>query len=68
MLKNFWDAVEETGNISNKPKRVTVLGQDLAVFRQSNGKIAVHSTALLEIQGAIVTINGRVVQPGPNPI
>jgi phage baseplate assembly protein V len=34
----------------------------------SNGKIAVHSTALLEIRGAIVTINGRVVQPGPNPI
>jgi phage baseplate assembly protein V len=34
----------------------------------SNGKIALHSTALLEINGAIVTINGRVVQPGPNPI
>ena len=34
----------------------------------SNGKIAIHATALLEIKGAIVTINGRVVQPGPNPI
>jgi phage baseplate assembly protein V len=34
----------------------------------SNGKIAIHAVALLEIQGAIVTINGRVVQPGPNPI
>jgi uncharacterized protein involved in type VI secretion and phage assembly len=34
----------------------------------SNGKIALHSTALLEINGAIVTINGRLVQPGPNPI
>jgi phage baseplate assembly protein V len=34
----------------------------------SNGKIAIHGVALLEIVGAIVTINGRVVQPGPNPI
>lgn len=34
----------------------------------SNGKIAIHAVALLEITGAIVTINGRVVQPGPNPI
>ncbi|CAB3778764.1 hypothetical protein LMG28614_00721 [Paraburkholderia ultramafica] len=34
----------------------------------SNGKIALHATALLEVVGAIVTINGRVVQPGPSPI
>jgi len=34
----------------------------------SNGKIAIHAAALLEINGAIVTINGRIVQPGPNPI
>jgi phage baseplate assembly protein V len=34
----------------------------------SNGKIAIHSIALLELKGAIVTINGRVVQPSPNPI
>lgn len=34
----------------------------------SNGKVAIHSIALLEIVGPIVTINGRVVQPGPNPI
>jgi uncharacterized protein involved in type VI secretion and phage assembly len=34
----------------------------------SNGKVSLHSTALLEISGAIVTINGRIVQPGPNPI
>jgi phage baseplate assembly protein V len=34
----------------------------------SNGKVAISAIALLEIRGAIVTINGRVVQPGPNPI
>jgi phage baseplate assembly protein V len=34
----------------------------------SNGKVSIRSIALLELQGAIVTVNGRVVQPGPNPI
>jgi phage baseplate assembly protein V len=34
----------------------------------SNGKIAITGTALLELRAPIVTINGRVVQPGPNPI
>jgi phage baseplate assembly protein V len=34
----------------------------------SNGKIAITATALLELRAPIVTINGRVVQPGPNPI
>jgi uncharacterized protein involved in type VI secretion and phage assembly len=38
------------------------------VITLSNGKIAIHAVGLLEIQGAIVTINGRVVQPSPNPI
>ncbi len=34
----------------------------------SNGKIALHAVALLEIVAPIVTINGRVVQPSPSPI
>jgi uncharacterized protein involved in type VI secretion and phage assembly len=34
----------------------------------SNGKIAIKSVAVLEIQAPIVTINGRVVCPNPNPI
>ncbi len=34
----------------------------------SNGKISVRATGLLEIDGPIVTIKGRVVQPSPNPI
>jgi phage baseplate assembly protein V len=34
----------------------------------SNGKISIQGTALLELRAPIVTINGRVVQPGPNPI
>jgi hypothetical protein len=34
----------------------------------SNGKIAIHSVGVLELVGATVTINGRVVQPSPSPI
>jgi hypothetical protein len=34
----------------------------------SNGKITIASTALLEIDAPIITMNGRVVAGGPNPI
>jgi hypothetical protein len=34
----------------------------------SNGKIAIRSVAVLALEGPIVTINGRVVKPSPNPI
>ena len=34
----------------------------------SNGKVSLFSIGVLELKGAIVTLNGRVVQPGLNPI
>lgn len=34
----------------------------------SNGKIAIHATAVLELAAPIVTINGRPVQPVSAPI
>ena len=34
----------------------------------SNGKVVIKSVGVLEIKGATVTINGRVVAPSANPI
>jgi uncharacterized protein involved in type VI secretion and phage assembly len=34
----------------------------------SNSKITIQSTGLLEIDAAVITLNGRVVADGPNPI
>lgn len=53
MLKNFWYAVEEAGSITNKPKRVTVLGQDLALFRGTNGKISALSDLCVHRGGSL---------------
>jgi uncharacterized protein involved in type VI secretion and phage assembly len=38
------------------------------VITMSNGKITIKSVGLLELQGKVVRINGRVVSPTPNPI
>src|SRR5688572_4221659 len=38
MLKNFWYAVAWRDEITTKPKRITVLGQHLALYRDSRGK------------------------------
>lgn len=34
----------------------------------SNGKITIHAQGLLEIDAGIITMNGRIVAGGPNPI
>jgi len=34
----------------------------------SNGKIVIKSAGVVEIKGAMITINGRVVAPNANPI
>ena len=34
----------------------------------SNGKMVIKSVGVLEIKGATITINGRVVAPNANPI
>ena len=38
------------------------------VITMSNGKITIKSKGLLELEGKVVRINGRVVSPTPNPI
>lgn len=39
LLKNFWYVVEQSTTIANKPKRVTVLGQELVLFRNAEGQV-----------------------------
>jgi phenylpropionate dioxygenase-like ring-hydroxylating dioxygenase large terminal subunit len=43
MLKNFWYAVEFSHAVTSKPVLVKVLGQELALFRTSAGRIAAVS-------------------------
>lgn len=43
MLKNFWYAVEFADRVTNKPARVTVLGQHLAIYRTPSGKVVALS-------------------------
>ncbi|WP_433382760.1 Rieske 2Fe-2S domain-containing protein [Actinoplanes sp. CA-142083] len=43
MLKNFWYAVEFADRVTNKPVRITVLGQHLALYRTPRGKIVALS-------------------------
>lgn len=38
------------------------------MITMSNGKIAIKSVGLLELNAPVVTINGRVVSPNSNPI
>lgn len=38
------------------------------IVTMSNGKIAIKSVGLLQIEAPVVTINGRVVSPNSNPI
>lgn len=38
MLKNFWYAVAWDNEVTDKPNKIRVLGQDLALFRTPDGK------------------------------
>lgn len=40
MLKNFWYVVAATDELSTKPKKVKLLGQDLVLFKDAEGHIA----------------------------
>lgn len=39
MLKNFWYAVETSDQVTNKPKKITCLGQDFVLYRTSKGEV-----------------------------
>jgi phenylpropionate dioxygenase-like ring-hydroxylating dioxygenase large terminal subunit len=65
MLKNFWYAVEEVRAIGATPKRITVLGQELALFRKkSDGRIVALSNLCVHRGGSLAdgTVDGDCVR------
>ncbi len=40
MFKNFWYAVEFSKDVTTKPKKIICLGQQLVVYRKSDGSVA----------------------------
>jgi uncharacterized protein involved in type VI secretion and phage assembly len=61
---SFIDAAEDHGS------RGALVVEDAHGNRitMSNSKMTISCTGVLEIQGSIITINGRVVSPTANPI
>lgn len=60
MLKNFWYAVEQSCAVGAAPRKVTLLGQDLVLFRsERDGKVAALSDRcvhrLASLSGGTVT-------------
>ncbi len=54
MLKNFWYAVAFIEEITDKPTRLTVLGQELVLFRQKrSGKVIAMSDLCVHRGGAL---------------
>ena len=43
ILKNFWYVAELSSAITNKPKGITMLGQDFVLYRDTKGQVvALH--------------------------
>ncbi len=53
MLKNFWYALELCSAIGDKPKKVKALGQELALFRTSDGKVQALSNLCVHRGGSL---------------
>lgn len=53
MLKNFWYVAELSSAITNKPKRVTMLGQEFALYRDSKGQVVALSNLCVHRGGAL---------------
>ena len=53
MLKNFWYAVEFSSAIADEPKRITVLGQELVLYRDSRGHAVCMSDLCVHRGGAL---------------
>jgi phenylpropionate dioxygenase-like ring-hydroxylating dioxygenase large terminal subunit len=65
MLKNFWYAVEESAAITGAPKKITVLGQDLVLFRRSSDKkLVALSNLCVHRMGSLAggTVDGDCVR------
>ncbi len=53
MLKNFWYAVAFSDEVTEKPSRITALGQELVVYRDSQKKAVVMSDLCVHRGGAL---------------
>lgn len=60
MLKNFWYVAEESVNIKTRPRKIRLLGQDLALFRRpSDGQVVALSDTCVHRYGSLS--GGKVV-------
>lgn len=53
MFKNFWYACELSTEVKETPKRVRALGQDLAVYRTTNGRVVAMSDLCIHRGGSL---------------
>lgn len=58
MLKNFWYAVEFSSAITDKPKRLTVMGETLVVYRKPDDNLVVALSDRCAHRGAALS-DGR---------
>jgi len=62
----LWDGQQKPSVRSEGP--VVIEDAHGNTISMSNGKIVIKSPGMVEIKGAMITINGRVVAPNANPI
>lgn len=53
MIKNFWYAIEFSHEVTSAPKRLTVLGQELVLYRDTKGNPVVMSDLCVHRGGAL---------------
>ena len=53
MIKNFWYAIEHSSEVTREPKRLTVLGQELVLFRDTKNNPVVMSDLCVHRGGAL---------------
>ena len=59
MLKNFWYAVEFSSAITDKPKRLTVMGEMLVVYRKPDDNLVVALSDRCAHRGAALSDGWR---------
>lgn len=64
MLKNFWYAIEFSHEVTTTPIRLTILGQELVLYRDSAGKPVVMSDLCVHRGGALSdgTVEGDCIR------
>ncbi len=58
ILKNFWYVAELSSAITSKPKRITMLGQEFVLYRNTSGRVVALNNLCAHRGGALV--DGRV--------